>query len=67
VLFNLGRGLSFTVGYYALPYADKVDFAWAWSTFGIIQFTFFIPIVALMIWGEKWRQQLGPLSFHRYM
>jgi hypothetical protein len=67
VLFNLGRGLSFTVGYYALPFANKSGFDVAWSTFGVIQFIFFIPVVVLMFRGEKWREQLGAPTFHRYM
>jgi hypothetical protein len=67
VLFNLGRGLSFIVGYFALPFAAAVGYFWAWFTFAAVLFTFFFPIVALMVWGEKWRRKLGEPSFHRYL
>lgn len=67
VLFNLSRGLSFVVGYFALPFADKVGYLWAWFTFASVQTLFFIPIVALMIWGEGWRRKLGEPAFHRYL
>lgn len=67
VLFNLGRGLSFTVGYYALEYAGKSGYAAAWGTFAAILVVFFLPIVALMAWGEEWREKLGKPNFHKYM
>lgn len=67
VLFNLSRGLSFVVGYFALPFADAVGFFWAWFTFAAILLSFFGPIAALMVWGEKWRLQLGEPNFHRYL
>lgn len=58
-VFNLSRGLSFVVGYFALPFAARVGFFWAWFTFAAVLFSSFLPIVALMIWGEKWRMSLG--------
>ncbi|CAG8981941.1 hypothetical protein HYALB_00013889 [Hymenoscyphus albidus] len=67
VLFNLSRGLSFVVGYFALPFADKVGYFWAWFTFAGVQTVFFVPIVGLMIWGERWRWRLGEPSFHRFL
>jgi len=67
VLFNLSRGLSFIVGYFALPFADEVGFPAAWGTFAAILFVFFIPLVALMIWGESWRHRLGKPTFHKHM
>jgi len=67
VLFNLSRGLSFVVGYFALPYAAKVGYAAAWGTFAAVLFSFFLPIAALMVWGEKWRKALGQPTFHRYL
>ncbi|KAG9248343.1 major facilitator superfamily domain-containing protein [Calycina marina] len=67
VLFNLSRGLSFFVGYFALPYADSAGFPAAWGTFAAVLVVFFIPIVALMIWGERWRHRLGEPAFHRHM
>jgi len=67
VIFNLGRGLSFALGFFALPFADKVGFFWAWFTFAVILMVFFVPVAALMIWGERWRARLGLPAFHRYM
>ena len=67
VLFNLSRGLSFVVGYFAFPYAAKVGYFWAWFTFAAVLFSFFFPIAALMKWGEGWRAKLGPPTFHRYL
>lgn len=67
VLFNLSRGLSFVVGYFALPFADEVGFPAAWGTFAAVLFVFYIPIVALMGWGERWRHRLGEPAFHKHM
>ncbi|RAL58789.1 hypothetical protein DID88_009202 [Monilinia fructigena] len=53
VLFNLSRGLSFVVGYFALPFADKAGFAWAWFTFAIVLFTFFVPVGTLILVGRR--------------
>jgi MFS family permease len=65
VLFNLGRGISFVVGFFALVYSNKVGFFWAWFTFAAVLFFFFWPIAALMVWGEKWRKSLREPRFHR--
>jgi hypothetical protein len=67
VLFNLSRGLSFVVGYFALPFADQVGYFWAWFTFAAVLFVFFFPIAALIVWGEKWRNRLGEPRFHKYL
>jgi hypothetical protein len=67
VLFNLSRGLSFVVGFFALPYADKVGYFWAWFTFAAVVFTFFLPVGALMFYGERWRNRLGVPDFHRFL
>lgn len=67
VLFNLSRGISFVVGFFALPFAAEVGYFWAWFTFAAVLFSFFLPILALMRWGEGWRERLGQPSFHRYL
>ncbi|THV52413.1 hypothetical protein BGAL_0080g00010 [Botrytis galanthina] len=33
ILFNLSRGLSFVVGYFALPLAESIGYFWAWFVF----------------------------------
>ncbi|KAG9235093.1 major facilitator superfamily domain-containing protein [Amylocarpus encephaloides] len=67
VLFNLSRGLSFVVGYFALPFAERIGYVWAWFTFAMIILASFFPIVALMVCGERWRKVLGEPKFHRYL
>lgn len=67
VLFNLARGLSFVVGFFALPYAMKAGYFWAWFTFAIVLFSFFLPVAALIFYGERWRVALGAPKFHRFM
>lgn len=67
VLFNLSRGLSFVVGYFWLPFADAIGYFWAWFTFAAVLFVFFLPVAALMRWGEGWRERLGEPRFHRYL
>jgi hypothetical protein len=64
-LFNLGRGLSFIAGYFALPFADRIGFAGAWCTFAAVVFTGWIPVALLMWRGERWRRVLGEPEFHR--
>lgn len=65
VLFNLSRGLSFVVGYFALPFAEETGYAAAWGTFAAVLFVGWLPIGALMIWGERWRRRMGEPGFHR--
>jgi hypothetical protein len=64
---NLARGLSFCVSFFALPYGEKFGFHVAWTTFALILFVSWFPILALMIWGEKWRDRLGRPQFHQYI
>ncbi|KAH7363799.1 major facilitator superfamily domain-containing protein [Rhexocercosporidium sp. MPI-PUGE-AT-0058] len=64
-VFNLSRGLSFVVGYFALPFAAAVGYFWAWFTFAAVLFSFFLPVAALMVWGEGWRKRLGEPSWNR--
>ena len=67
MLFNLSRGLSFVVGYFALPFAATAGYFWAWFTFAAVLFASFFPIIALMVWGQKWRMKMGEPSFNRYL
>jgi len=65
VLMNLGRGLSFCVGFFAVPFGERVGFDW--TTFALDLFLFWFPILGLMLWGEGWRNRLGEPKFHKYM
>jgi len=67
VLMNLSRGLSFVIGFFGLPFANKIGYDWAWTTFALILLIFWIPILGLMIWGDQWRERLGPPKFHQYI
>ena len=64
VLFNLGRGLSFVVGYFALPFAENVGYAGAWGTFAAALFVGWLPVAGLMWYGELWRKRCGEPGFH---
>ncbi|KAL1889009.1 hypothetical protein Sste5346_009189 [Sporothrix stenoceras] len=66
VLMNLGRGLSFVVGFWWSPMVAKIGYAWTWSSQALILLVFWFPILALMIKGEGWRKKLGAPSFHQY-
>ncbi|GLB45032.1 putative sugar (and other) transporter [Lyophyllum shimeji] len=67
VLMNLGRGLSFVIGFFGLPYAERVGYHWGWTTFALILLVFYIPVLMLMRYGEMWRKSLGPPEFHQYI
>lgn len=66
-IFNLSRGLSFNIGFWAIPFGRAVGYDWAWLTFALLLLTFFVPIVLLMVKGERWRAKLGTPEFHRYL
>ncbi|CAK7204856.1 hypothetical protein SEUCBS139899_007618 [Sporothrix eucalyptigena] len=66
VLMNLGRGLSFVVGFWWSPMVAKIGYAWTWSSQALILLFFWLPILALMIKGEQWRLKLGAPQFHQY-
>ncbi|TVY32332.1 putative transporter [Lachnellula occidentalis] len=53
-LFNLSRGLSFIVGFFALPYAESVGYMGAWGTFAAVVGLSWMPVGGLMVWGDKW-------------
>lgn len=66
-LFNLGRGLAFVVGYFAIQFAERVGYGWAWFTFAMVLIVGYLPVASLMIWGARWRAQLGEPDFDRYI
>ena len=67
ILLNFSRGLSFVVGFFWLPMVDQIGFAWTWTTLALILLILWLPILALMRWGEGWRKRLGEPTFHQYM
>lgn len=66
VLFNLSRGMAFVVGFFAIPYAEKDGYGWAWFTFAMVTMVSFVPIALLMKYGQRWRKRLGEPTFDRY-
>jgi len=65
-LLNFGRQtFSFTLGFYAVPFAQKTTWGKAWGTFAIIDFAFFGCILALMFRGKVWRERMGEPKFDR--
>ena len=67
-LLNFGRQLfGFAVGFYAVKLGTEVGFQNAWITFAFINFAVSLPVLGLIIVGEKWRHAMGPPSFHRDM
>jgi hypothetical protein len=66
ILMNFGRGVSFVIGFFWLPMVHKIGFAWTWAALAIVLLVFWIPILALMKWGEGWRKRLGPPTFHQF-
>ncbi|TGO78542.1 hypothetical protein BELL_0063g00250 [Botrytis elliptica] len=52
-LFNLSRGLSSVVGYFALPLAESIGYFWAWFIFASLMGLSYVP-VGMLIWlGES--------------
>lgn len=67
VLFNMGRGIAFVVGYFAIPFARASGYGWAWFTFAILTAAGFIPIALLIFYGGKWRARIPEPSFDKYI
>ncbi|PFH50474.1 hypothetical protein AMATHDRAFT_3957 [Amanita thiersii Skay4041] len=47
------------IGFYAIPFGREIGFALASMVFAIICLVTFIPVLALMFRGAKWRKALG--------
>jgi hypothetical protein len=54
---------SFCVGFYAVQLGEKIGFRNAWIAFAFVNVATFLPIIALMIVGKKWRVTLGAPKF----
>jgi hypothetical protein len=53
------------MGFYAIPFAEKIGVQNAWITLAMVNFAFALPLVPLFFAGHKWRQRLGEPTFHR--
>ncbi|KAI0889348.1 major facilitator superfamily domain-containing protein [Annulohypoxylon maeteangense] len=64
-LYNFGRQtFAFPIGFYALPFANRIGVQWAWITLALITALTSIGIIVLMFKGEQWRKRLGKPQFH---
>lgn len=65
-LLNFGRQtFSFTLGFYAVRFAEKTTWGVAWSVLAIVQAGLFGGVVLLMWRGKEWRERLGSPRFDR--
>ncbi|KAI1460428.1 major facilitator superfamily domain-containing protein [Annulohypoxylon moriforme] len=65
-LYNFGRQtFAFPMGFYALPFANRIGVQWAWITLALITTLASLGIIVLMLKGEQWRKKLGEPEFHK--
>lgn len=65
-VLNFGRNMfSFPVGFYAIPLSVRIGIQNSWILWAMLNVLFFLPMIALMWKGEKWRLALGQPKFHR--
>ncbi|KAF9478103.1 MFS general substrate transporter [Pholiota conissans] len=58
--FNFFRQIfGLTLGFYSIPFGEKIGYEWSFTVFSVICIVSFLPIVALMYRGERWRRALG--------
>lgn len=65
-MLNFARQLySFSIGFYAVPFGEKIGVRDAWIVMAMITVAFFVPIVGLMGWGRAWRGRFKEVSWHK--
>lgn len=64
---NFSRGLTFVIGFFNVASWEALGFDWAWVMFAFLLLAFWLPILSLMFFGEKWRLALGEPRFHQYI
>ncbi len=65
-MLNFARQIySFTIGFYAISFAEKVGVQNAWITLAMINFAFFPATYSALLQGAAWRKQMGDPKFHR--
>ncbi|KAJ7761199.1 MFS general substrate transporter [Mycena maculata] len=65
-LLNFARQeMSFTVGFWAIRYGDQVGFQFSGITYACVSVLFFLPVLWIMIYGDRLRARLGEPSFNK--
>jgi hypothetical protein len=65
-MINLFRFVfAFTIGFYALPFGDRVGFGGAWGTLAAANFLTWLPLLFLIWKGEYIRGRQGQPSWHK--
>ncbi|KAF8058742.1 MFS general substrate transporter [Lyophyllum atratum] len=58
--FNFFRQIfGLTLGFYSIPFGEHIGFQWSFTVFTAICIATFLPIMALMFRGERWRKRIG--------
>ncbi|OQV06445.1 hypothetical protein CLAIMM_11007 [Cladophialophora immunda] len=65
-LLNFARQIySFAMGFYAIPWAERIGVLNAWVAMAFTDVAFFLPLLLLFFKGEEWRVRLGEPRFHK--
>ncbi|KAK7063372.1 MFS general substrate transporter [Favolaschia claudopus] len=65
-LLNFARQeISFTVGFWSIRYGDEVGFQFSGLTYALVSVLFFLPVLWIMIYGERIRARLGEPTFNK--
>ncbi|KAJ7264475.1 MFS general substrate transporter [Mycena haematopus] len=65
-LLNFARQeMSFTVGFWSIQYGDKIGFQFSAVTYACVSVFFFLPVLWIMIYGERLRTRLGEPGFNK--
>ncbi|KAJ7622136.1 MFS general substrate transporter [Roridomyces roridus] len=65
-LLNFARQeMSFTVGFWSIRYGDRVGFQFSGLTYACVSVLFFLPVLWVMIYGERVREKLGEPEFNK--
>jgi len=65
-LLNFARQeISFTVGFWSIRYGDLVGFQFSGVTYACVAVFFFLPVLWIMIYGERLRARLGEPTFNK--
>ncbi|KAF8998412.1 major facilitator superfamily domain-containing protein [Cyathus striatus] len=60
ICFHVFRQLfAFPLGFYSIPLGDKIGFQWSFTIYAIICVICFLPIVTLILKGERWSKNVG--------